>query len=143
MENSQNKCWSSTSHKLLNRLFCTSSFCPYPPVRFHCKKNSALKTKEGALMLRIVAVFKKSLIFIYYYYYFKPYLFTFRGRVRERNINVWLPFACPQPGTRPATQACALAGNRTGSPLLCRLALSPLSHTSQGKSLIFINSIYI
>ena len=29
----------------------------------------------------------------------------------ERNINVWLPPMCPQLGTWPATQACALTGN--------------------------------
>ena len=52
--------------------------------------------------------------------------------MRERSINVWLPFACPQLGTRPATQGCALTGNRTGNPLLHRIALNPLSYTSQG-----------
>ena len=52
-------------------------------------------------------------------------------------------FSCPLPlgncqldfciyGTWPATQACALSGNRTGDPLVCKPALSPLSHTSQG-----------
>ena len=38
---------------------------------------------------------------------------------------------CSLLGTWPATQACALTGNRTGDPLACRLALNPLSHTSQ------------
>ena len=51
---------------------------------------------------------------------------------RERNINVCLPLTCPQLGTQPATQACALTGNGTSDPLVPRLALSPLSHTSQG-----------
>ena len=51
---------------------------------------------------------------------------------RERNINVWLPLMCPPMGTQPETQAWALTGNQTGDPLVCRLALSPLSHTSQG-----------
>ena len=32
----------------------------------------------------------------------------------------------------PATQACALTGNQTGDLSVCRLALNPLSHTSQG-----------
>ena len=31
-----------------------------------------------------------------------------------------------------ATQACVLTGNRTSNPLVRRLALSSLSHTSQG-----------
>ena len=29
-------------------------------------------------------------------------------------------------------QACALTGNWTGDPLVLRLALNPVSHTSQG-----------
>ena len=33
---------------------------------------------------------------------------------------------------RPATQACALTGNRTSNALVHRPALNPLSHTSQG-----------
>ena len=49
----------------------------------------------------------------------------------ERNI-CWLPFAHPQLGTWPATLPCALTGNRTVNLLVLRLALSPLSHTSQG-----------
>ena len=35
----------------------------------------------------------------------------------------------PPMGTRPTTQACALTGNRTGDPLVCRLVLNSLSHT--------------
>ena len=45
---------------------------------------------------------------------------------------MWLPLACPQLGTWPATQACALTGNQTGDPLVHRPVLNPLSHTSQG-----------
>ena len=57
----------------------------------------------------------------------------------ERNINVWLPLARPLLGAWPATQACALSGNRTSDPLVHRPALSPLSHTSQSK-IIFLRS---
>ena len=64
------------------------------------------------------------------------YLFLERGeggeKERERNINVWLPLTWPPLETWPATQACALAGNQTSDPLVCRPALNPLSHTSQG-----------
>ena len=42
-----------------------------------------------------------------------------------------LALTCPQLGTWPTTQACALTGNRTGDPLVHRLALNPLSHISQ------------
>ena len=51
-------------------------------------------------------------------------------------MNVWLPLPHPLPGTQPATQACALTGNRTHDPLVHRLALNSLSHTSQGLLLI-------
>ena len=67
------------------------------------------------------------------------YLFLERGEGREkewrRNVNVWFPLECPHLGTWPATQVCALTRNWTGNPLVCRLALNPLSHTSQGKKL--------
>ena len=53
-------------------------------------------------------------------------------KVRDRTINVGLPLACPLLGTWPATQACVLTGNQTSNPLVWRLALNPLSHTSQG-----------
>ena len=62
------------------------------------------------------------------------YLFIFREEKggKEGNINVWLHLECPQRGTWPATQACALIGNQTGDPLVPRPALNPLRHTSQG-----------
>ena len=66
------------------------------------------------------------------------YVLIFRQKVREkerkRNINVWLPLMCPPLGIWPATQACALTGNLTGNPLVCRPVLNPLSHTSQGRN---------
>ena len=55
------------------------------------------------------------------------------GRERGREIiNVWLPLERPLLRMWHATQACALTGNQTGDPLVHRLALNPLSHTSQG-----------
>ena len=60
-------------------------------------------------------------------------MFLERGEGKEkegdRNISVWLPLAHLPLGT----QACALTGNRTSGPLVCRLAFSPLSRTSQGE----------
>ena len=73
-------------------------------------------------------------------FFFKGFIYLFldrgegREEERERNINEWLPLARPLLGTWPATQACALTGNRTCSPSVCRLALNPLSHTSQGSA---------
>ena len=77
-------------------------------------------------------------------FFFKIYLFIFRQREgrekeRERNINVWLPLPHPLLGAWPATQACALTGNRTSHPLVRRPALNPLSHTSQGCSFSFFS----
>ena len=43
-----------------------------------------------------------------------------------------LPFAHPQLGDLGCNQACALTGNQTCDLLVCRPALNPLSHTSQG-----------
>ena len=40
----------------------------------------------------------------------------------------------PPLGTWLTIQAYALTGNRTGDPLVCRLALNPLSNTSQGST---------
>ena len=50
---------------------------------------------------------------------------------------MWLPHMCPLLGTRSATQARALTGNQTSNPLVCRLGLNPLSHTSQGQGMHF------
>ena len=78
-----------------------------------------------------------ELINFFYIYVFKDFIYLFlerregREKERERNINVWLPLMHPPRGTWPATQACALTGSRTGDPLVHRLVLNPLSHTSQ------------
>ena len=49
--------------------------------------------------------------------------------MRETNINVWLPLTRPKLGAWPTNQACALTGNRTSVPLVCRPALNP-HHTA-------------
>ena len=70
--------------------------------------------------------------------FFKDFIYLFLEKAagkeneRERNINVWLPCECPLLWTWPTTQACALSGNQSGDPLVHRLPLNPLSHTSQG-----------
>ena len=50
----------------------------------------------------------------------------------ERYIHL-LPLSCPQVGTWPATQACALTRNQTVNLWVRRPMLSPLSPTSQGR----------
>ena len=54
-----------------------------------------------------------------------------REKERERN-SVWLSLTSPLLRPWPATQACALTGNRTSDLLVCRPVLNPLSHTRQG-----------
>ena len=72
------------------------------------------------------------------WFFFKILFIYFLGRgegrekKRVRNIDVWLPLVCPFLGAWPATQHCSLTGNGTRDPLVCRLALNPLSLTSQG-----------
>ena len=65
--------------------------------------------------------------------------FIFREREREgdrdeKKQQGVVASRTPLLGTWPATQACALTGNGTSDPLVHRLVLNPLSHTSQGKS---------
>ena len=65
-----------------------------------------------------------------------------REKERERNISVRVPLVRPQLGTRPTTQECTLTGNQTSDPLVHRLALYLLSHTSQSYSyIIFFTSM--
>ena len=78
----------------------------------------------------------ESILFNLFFKDFIYLLFLDRGEGREkkweRNINVCSPLTYPLLGTWPATHACALTGNRTGDPLVHKLAFSPLSLTSQG-----------
>ena len=77
-----------------------------------------------------------SFYFLFYIYY----LFIFRergregGREREKHQCV-VASHHPQLRTWPATQACALTGNRTSNSLVHKPALNPLS--SQGSIPIF------
>ena len=72
------------------------------------------------------------------YSFFKDFIYLFsEKRKKERNINVWLPLTRPLLGTWVATPTHALTGNQTCNPLVHRLPLNPLSHTSQGSVNIF------
>ena len=71
---------------------------------------------------------------LHFLFFKRFYFFIFRegmGR-REGNINVWLPLESPLLGIRPTTQVHTLTGNQNRDPLVHRLVLNPLSHTSQG-----------
>ena len=100
-------------------------------------EGDMLKRKYEAVLNRNWTAFPGNKISGYlslFLSFFLFFIFRQRGREgeRERNINVWLPLSCPLLETWPATQARALTGNRTRDPLVCRLALSPLSHTNWG-----------
>ena len=58
----------------------------------------------------------------------------------ERNIHQ-LPLARPQLGTWPTTQACVLTGYQTSDLSVCRPALNPLRHTSQGSFIILMSHV--
>ena len=93
--------------------------------------------RPGLSYAFLIYIYIYICIYKIYIIFFKfIYLFLERGegkeKERQRNINVWLPLTCPLLGTQPATQACAPTGNQTSNPLVCRLALTPLNHTSQG-----------
>ena len=73
--------------------------------------------------------------------FFLKVLFIFlergKGRERERERNIHqLPLACPQPGTWPKTQRCALTRNQISDLSIHRPALNPLNHTSRGYQFI-------
>ena len=74
------------------------------------------------------------------------YLFSERGREGEKDQCVRetsVASRTPPIGDPPATQACALTGNRTGDLLFHRPAPNPLSHVSQGMSFfLFIEVFY-
>ena len=78
-------------------------------------------------------------------HFFKDFIYLFLGsgegreKVRERNINVWLPLVYHLLGTWPTTQACALTGNWTGDPLVHRPALN---HWATPARAGFINFCY-
>ena len=75
------------------------------------------------------------------------YLFLERGegreKERERNISMWLPLTYFHPGTWPATQTCALAGNWTGDPVVHRSALNPVHHISQHGVFVFFYDTHL
>ena len=68
-------------------------------------------------------------------------LFIFGHRRRKRNVNVWLSLKHPLLGTWPATQTCALTGNRTRHSLICRLAVNHWATPARAMHLLQIRCI--
>ena len=81
--------------------------------------------KDTSLRNRIIHMCSCPLYHCSFFKKFIYLLFLERGegreKERERNLIMWLPVMWPQLGTWPATQACALTGNRTGNPSVCSL----------------------
>ena len=82
----------------------------------------------------IFIVYIKSVFLFFLRFYL---FFLQRRKGRERNIYVGLPLVHPLRGPGLCNPACALTRNWTGNTLVCRLALNPLSHTSQGLKVYF------
>ena len=99
----------------------------------------------------LLGIYMRKLFIVYlnfkfdWVFFLRYHLFIFRERGREGeregerrhcvvafHIVVAARLEHPLLGTWPTTQACALTRNPTNNPLVCRLALSPLSDTSQG-----------
>ena len=101
--------------------------------------HKALNTDHTVLVTgkplpNLTSQINRELIFLSFFKYCN-YLFLERGeggikgekhqRARETSKR---PLTHPQLGIWPATQACALTGNRTSDPLVHRSAPTPLSH---------------
>ena len=61
----------------------------------------------------------------------------------ERETQVGCLSHTPKPGTRPATQACALIGNRTSDLLLCEMTPNQMSHAGQSSIIGFYLEIFL
>ena len=73
------------------------------------------------------------------------YLFLERGRDGEREEEKYQCMVSSHtpywgPGPQPRHVPCT--GNRTHNPLVRRLVLNPLSHTSQGRRLVFRYTVF-
>ena len=117
------------------------------------KRNPKRKTSGEEVALSKKEVMKipsSSSRTLFFFKIFKIYLFIYfregggRERGRETSVCVCrLPLACPQPGTWPATKACASVVNQMGSLSVCRMMPNPLSHTSQGSSRTLLEISFI
>ena len=123
----------------------TQIFFSFPSMSLKLRVNPKAQFMHVCVCVYVhtcVYMYTHIYIYAYSFYFFLKILFISRqrgmerGRRRESSMCGCL-LHIPPPGTRPATQACALTGNRTGDPFVHRLALNPLSHTSQGYNFYF------
>ena len=112
-------------------------YCLATELTFHLYQISRRTELESKLQRKWKMIFK-NILFTYFQREGKG------GRKRGREISMCerntdrLSLAGPQLGIKPATQACALTGNRTSDILFCRTTPNPLNHTSQGWKMIFL-----
>ena len=109
----------SIQFKDKNYFFNSSFFFPFSLLPFFAFSISyfVLLSISHSLFLLVFFSFNINFILRLFIYLF---LETGEGREkeRERSINVWFPLTWSPLRTWPATQACALTGNRTGDPLV-------------------------
>ena len=105
----------------------------------HCALTSFINRKTVLGLFFLFFFFKETNYFVFFlnilFIYFYREGNGRRKRGKETSIT-YLPYI-PPPGTKPATQPCVLTGNQTSDLFVCRPALNPLNHTSQGLSLDF------
>ena len=65
-------------------------------------------------------MYRETSLCVHWFFFFFKISFILRGKEgeRERNINAWLPLEHPLLGIWPATEACALTGNRISDPVV-------------------------
>ena len=109
---------------------------PLDPLRASSLCSQYIKPNVYAFWKSILDRNKQRYLFIYLFTYFKDFIYLFlergEGREGKHQCKINIDQLLPQPGTEPATQACALTRNPTGNLSLCETMPSRLSHTSQG-----------
>ena len=104
------------------------------------------------MQLPFLVLFHYLFVILFCYYqkmylsilsFFKRFFVYFEGEgkgreKRGRASSICGCLSCVPPlGTLPIAQTCVPTENQTSNPLLPSLVLNPLSHTSQGNSLLF------
>ena len=119
-------------------------FCLSPRMAGWCSKKCGhfLRSWNGQLPpLNSLLLFQHFIHFLKTLFLKRFYLFIFRKKGREgegegekhrcgRDTLIGCLLHAPK--------ARALTGNQTGDLLVCRLSLNPLSHTSQGTTVLFL-----
>ena len=113
--------------------------------RIHINQYSVLCSCNTRIFSPLPPIF--LFIFFIFYKFLKDFIYLFlkRGREgkREGEKHQCMVASHTSPlGTWSATQACALTGNWTGDPLVCRPGLNTLNDTSLGSFFILKKICY-